>query len=242
MASRNLYYLEGSLERNLAGMDLLYERFQDEEAICVHRPYFENRGAIVYAERNSLDEIDRDAASEYGLEVYRRGTGGSPFLWRPSDLVLTVSSGLDILADYLGPAIKNTFEELEVQGNLEVKDDSERRAVWLDGRPVSSFSSKDMSGFLSGYVGFQGYDVEMLDEILDLRPGEKEYISEIPDFRFGADEFLDVFVEQIDAERSDFTVSDERFLDRAEESYEEELSDEEGAEHRGLCQVFWKDL
>ncbi|WP_153550645.1 hypothetical protein [Candidatus Nanohalobium constans] len=246
--TRKRYSVSGSVERNLAAIDTVGMKAEaGEEALCIHDCNFGNYdGAVLYAERTPLEEVDRDAAEENSLSVYRRNTGGSPFLWREDDVVLTVSSEADPLEETIGPAVKSTLESYGVESDrIEVKDDVNRRAVYVDDMPISSFGSVNTNrlNVLSGFVAARSYDAERISQVVNLRRGEEEYIREMPaisDFADDIQEFFQSLTSRLEKQNTD-SDSWSKILDNREDDYRE-LEERTGSRHRGFCPVYREDL
>lgn len=250
MSKRKNYSISGSLERNLAAIDALMDKaIQGEEAFCMHDCNFgEYEGAVLYAARTPLDEVEVEEAYNQGFDVARRNTGGSPYIWREDDIVMTATSTEgDILEGLLGLAVRDTLMHYGVkEDRIEIKDDANRRAVWVDGMPISSFGSYNSrsANLLSGFIAATPYDGEAVSNIVELRGGEKEYIDRMPaisDFTEDFQQFSDVLRSKIGMKSREKRVMNRGLEDYLQE-YRTGLEEREGGKHKGFCPVFSEDL
>jgi len=246
----DIYRDSGNGAETLASIDMMWEKHQQgENSIFIQDLDFDNyAGAVVYASRTPLEEVNLDISrSEYDFNVLRRGTGGSPVVLRPNDLAVTISkSGSeDLLENYIGPALIDSLERVGAKGEFEIKSGENRRALWVDGKPISSFSSREKdSSYLSGVVFVDQFDVERISNMINLRPGEEEYIDQMPavsDYSNDAEDLGEVLLEVLEGERKSLANWMTRLEEKAE-TYSGEISDKSGSSHRGFCPVYRDDL
>jgi len=195
-----------------------------------------------------LEEANPDISkSEYNFDVLRRSTGGSAVVFRPNDIVITASrpnSSEDLLEDYLGPVLIESLKDLGVDEEFRIRSGHNRRAIWVNGKPISSFSSREKdSDFLSGMVFVESYNTDRISDVIDLRPGEEDYINEmsaVSDYANPRD-LSETMAQNLEGEQRTL-AGFENLLEAKAEDYRGGISDENGSRHRGFCPIYKDDL
>jgi len=247
----DIYRDSGDAAETLASVDMMWEKYrQEEEGIFIQNLDFEEyNGAVIYAARTPLDGADPYAARhKHNFEVLRRNTGGSPVVLRPNDVVITASrpnKQEELLKDYIWPVIEDSLDKYGVDGEYEIKNGNNRRSIWVDGKPISSFSSREKEpGFLSGVIFVEPFEVDRVSDIINLRPGEKEYISQMPTVSENSKNrgnLSEIILEKLEGSTKSLANFSEELEGRAE-SYRGEIFDTNGSKYRGFCPVYEEDL
>lgn len=260
MAEWDVYLGEYDAATNLALDEFMLEKASDEGEKSIRFYEFENPAVILARSEHPDDILEwRD-----GIDYTRRDSGGSVIYCDDNALYysIVVPAETDdfpesLHRDYFGPKIAEALSEAGVPDtSLGV---GEHFSVRIDGKTVSGNSQRKKKDAIlyHGVLAYEPWDVELLDDLIDLRERncetEKEFIDSLP----GVSEYssstkneirdymIQAFTEG-DYKIADLSVRDKNKIDNLKEKYVDEdwikgVNEPSLKRNQGFCFVDWTD-
>lgn len=139
--------------------------------------------AVSMSYRDPEDHVDREAAFERDIDVFRRNFNGSSIYLDPGDVHFIFSvpqnQSRGGIKDEIYDIIRNP---LEVKG-IETEVNQQDYSLRIDGRTISDMNYRETDNGVvgPGFVSAEPWDLELIDSLINLRGREeREFISEMP--------------------------------------------------------------
>lgn len=260
MAEWDLYLGEYDAATNLAFDDLLLEKASEEGRKSIRFYDFEDPAVILARSEHPDDVLEW----RQDIDYTRRDSGGSVIYCDDNALYYSVVIPADsedfpetLHRDYFGPKIAEALSEAGVPE--EFLGVGEHFSVRINGKTVSGNSQRKKKDAVlyHGVLAYEPWDVELLDDLIDLREkdgeSEKEFIESLPGVSEHSsstkDEIRDYMIQAFtggDYEEVELDYSEmERIYDIREKYYGKEwvmgVNESSLKHNQGFCFVDWTD-